>query len=48
MGFARNVADQVVFLDKGVILEQGSPEAIFDAPSQARTQAFLSRVLSSQ
>ena len=47
MGFARNVADEVVFLDKGVILEQGSPEVIFGAPRQARTQAFLSRVLSS-
>jgi general L-amino acid transport system ATP-binding protein len=48
MGFARNVADEVVFLDKGVILEHGTPEAIFGAPKQARTQAFLSSVLASR
>ncbi len=47
MGFARNVADEVVFLDKGVILEHGSPEVMFNAPRQPRTRAFLSRILSS-
>jgi polar amino acid transport system ATP-binding protein len=46
MGFAREVADRVCFLDKGRILEEGTPEQIFDQPREARTQAFLARVLS--
>src|SRR5690625_3857675 len=45
MGFAREVADRVVFMDDGVIVEQGMPENIFAAPRQARTQAFLDKVL---
>lgn len=45
MGFARELADKVCFLDAGRILEQGPPEALFGAPQQARTKAFLSRVL---
>ncbi len=45
MGFARELADKVCFLDAGRILEQGPPEAIFGAPQEARTKAFLSRVL---
>ena len=45
MGFAREAADQICFLDKGVILESGPPAQIFDAPQQARTREFLSRVL---
>ena len=45
MGFARELADKVCFLDAGRILEQGPPERVFGAPQQARTQAFLSRVL---
>ena len=45
MGFARDVSKQVVFMDEGVIAEQGSPELIFHSPRQARTQEFLSRYL---
>jgi len=45
MGFAREVADRVVFMDDGVIVEQGMPENIFAAPRQARTRAFLDKVL---
>jgi polar amino acid transport system ATP-binding protein len=45
MGFAREVGDRVVFMDGGVILEQGTPEEIFKNPQQARTQDFLRKVL---
>ena len=45
MGFAREVADRVCFLDEGRILEQGSPQQIFDDPRSERTRAFLSMVL---
>ncbi|KMO36990.1 peptide ABC transporter ATP-binding protein [Methylobacterium variabile] len=45
MGFAREVADRVVYIDRGSILEVGSPQAIFDTPQNERTQMFLSRVL---
>ena len=45
MGFARKTADRVVFMDKGVIAEQGAPEQIFVHPKNERTQQFLSRVL---
>ena len=45
MGFARELADRVCFLDAGHILEQGPPAQVFDAPKEARTQQFLSRVL---
>ncbi|TQC75605.1 amino acid ABC transporter ATP-binding protein [Pantoea dispersa] len=45
MGFARKTADRVVFMDQGVIAEQGSPEQIFVNPQNSRTQQFLSRVL---
>jgi polar amino acid transport system ATP-binding protein len=45
MGFARDVAHRVCFLDAGVILEQGSPDAIFSSPRQPRTQQFLQRVI---
>lgn len=45
MGFAREVADRVVYMDKGVIIEEGPPEQIFDDAEEERTQAFLSRVL---
>lgn len=45
MGFARELADKVCFLDAGRILEQGRPEQLFAAPREARTSAFLSRVL---
>lgn len=45
MGFARCVADQVVFMDEGEIVEAGTPEQIFDRPQSARLQRFLSEVL---
>ncbi|MGR3513457.1 MAG: amino acid ABC transporter ATP-binding protein [Paracoccaceae bacterium] len=45
MGFARELADHVCFLDAGVILEEGPPEHILTAPQQPRTQAFLKRLL---
>ncbi|MBH1940623.1 amino acid ABC transporter ATP-binding protein [Mobilitalea sibirica] len=45
MGFASEVADRVVFMDKGVIAEEGSPEQIFNHPTQERTKEFLKRVL---
>ncbi len=45
MGFAREVGDRVLFMDGGVILEQGTPEEIFKNPQQARTQDFLRKVL---
>ena len=41
MGFARAAADRVVFMDGGVIVEQGPPQDVFGAPRQPRTQAFL-------
>ena len=45
MSFARDVAHRVCFLDEGVILEQGTPEQIFEAPNEARTQQFLQRIV---
>jgi polar amino acid transport system ATP-binding protein len=45
MGFAREVADRVVYLDEGEIIEIGLPDQIFDTPQQTRTQEFLSRIL---
>lgn len=45
MQFAKDVSDRVIFMDKGVIAEQGSPQEIFDHPSQERTKQFLSRFL---
>jgi polar amino acid transport system ATP-binding protein len=45
MGFAREVADRVLFIDQGIIQEQGTPQHIFSTPSNPRTQAFLSKVL---
>ncbi|MGZ8667191.1 MAG: amino acid ABC transporter ATP-binding protein [Solirubrobacterales bacterium] len=45
MGFARDVADQVVFMDEGVILEQGAPKDLLDTPKQDRTKRFLGLVL---
>jgi putative lysine transport system ATP-binding protein len=46
MGFAKEVADRVVFMDKGVIAEEGPPEEIFNNPKQERTREFLKRTLS--
>lgn len=45
MGFAREVANRVFFMDGGGILEEGTPEQIFDHPQEKRTKAFLSKVL---
>lgn len=45
MGFAREVADRVIFMDQGIVQEQGSPEEVFGAPKNPRTQDFLRKVL---
>ncbi|TMG25887.1 MAG: amino acid ABC transporter ATP-binding protein [Chloroflexi bacterium] len=45
MGFARDIASRVCFLDAGVILEEGPPAQIFSAPREARTQQFLQRII---
>lgn len=45
MGFAKEVADRVLFMDEGCIVEQGTPEQLFGNPQEKRTQAFLSKVL---
>ncbi len=45
IGFAKEVADTVVFIDDGVVVEAGDPEAVFENPQHKRTQAFLSKVL---
>ena len=45
MGFARDVSDRVVFMDGGVVVEDGSPDVVFNNPSKPRTREFLSRYL---
>jgi polar amino acid transport system ATP-binding protein len=45
MGFAREVGDKLVFMDDGVIVEEGNPADVLAAPQHERTQAFLSKVL---
>ena len=45
MGFAREVADRVIFMDEGMILEENTPEQLFSSPQHPRTQLFLSKVL---
>jgi polar amino acid transport system ATP-binding protein len=45
MGFARNVADRVIFMDEGVIMEQGKPADVLGNPSVDRTKKFLASVL---
>ncbi|GAM57989.1 amino acid ABC transporter, ATP-binding protein [Vibrio ishigakensis] len=45
MGFAKKVADRVIFMDEGEILEVGTPTQIFNAPSHPRTQKFLDQIL---
>ena len=44
MGFARDVADRVIFMDGGVIVEQGTPEEVFDHPQSDRTKDFLGHI----
>ncbi len=44
MGFAREVADRVIFMDRGLIVEEGPPEQIFTAPREERTRQFLTRI----
>ena len=45
MGFAREVADRVLFLDAGELIEEGTPAELFDNPKQERVKDFLSKVL---
>jgi polar amino acid transport system ATP-binding protein len=45
MGFAREVADRVIFMDEGQLIEENTPEAFFDAPKSDRTKEFLGKVL---
>jgi len=45
MGFAREVADRVIFMDQGSIMEEGTPEALFSSPRNERTKLFLSQIL---
>ena len=45
MGFARNVADRVLFIDGGIVAEEGTPEQLFDHPQNERTKEFLSQIL---
>ena len=45
MGFAREVGDRVLFVDQGVIMEQGTPEEVFNHPKEERTREFLSKIL---
>ena len=44
MGFARSVADRVIFMDHGEIIEENSPEKFFDAPQHQRTRNFLGQI----
>ena len=48
MAFAREVADRVIFMDEGVILEEGKPEQIFNHPKHERTRQFLARILANE
>jgi polar amino acid transport system ATP-binding protein len=45
IGFAREVGDQLIFMDGGVVVEQGPPREVIGNPQQERTKAFLSKVL---
>ncbi len=45
MGFAREIADRILFIDGGIIIEEGTPEQVFDHPQNERTREFLSKVL---
>jgi len=48
MGFAREVADRVIFMDRGEIVESGSPDAVFGTPKTERLRTFLGQVLRNQ
>ena len=45
MGFAKEVADRVLFIDEGIVMEEGTPDEIFLNPKNERTKSFLSKVL---
>ena len=45
MNFARDIADKVIFMSNGTVIEQGSPDVIFTSPKDERTRQFLSRIL---
>ena len=45
MGFAREVADRLVFFDEGAVVEQGTPQHFFENPQEERTKLFLSQIL---
>ena len=45
MEFAREISDRIVFMDKGLIVEEGAPEDLFNNPKHERTKAFLQRAL---
>ncbi|MNI79941.1 Glutamine transport ATP-binding protein GlnQ [compost metagenome] len=45
MGFAREIGDRVLFMEQGIIIEEGAPQQLFDQPQQERTRDFLSKVL---
>lgn len=45
MGFAREVGDRVIFIDEGIVMEEGDPELIFEQPKSERLQSFLSKIL---
>ena len=45
MGFAKEIADRVLFIDGGIIVEEGTPEEVFEHPKNERTKEFLSKVL---
>jgi polar amino acid transport system ATP-binding protein len=45
MGFARQVADRVLFIDQGIIAEEGTPDEVFGNPQNPRTKSFLNKVL---
>lgn len=43
MDFAKDVADRIIFMDEGIIVEQGSPQEVFENPREERTKQFLTR-----
>ena len=45
MGFAREAADRVIFLDDGLVVEENTPDLLFDRPQQQRTKDFLDKIL---